>query len=259
MHFRPGRGFRADSHVSTATPYVGQIGAVPGLPDYLEAYLQDIGGVDDQEETSACVGFSFEEAIALRAAALGLKLPRGSALGCYSLGRCEEQRFDGTSGPLTDNGSQPSLVVQGITEVGLISRDAWPFDSATVNNRPTLEQIEGAGATVPIVVNGFHMIMEFGAARLARIRQALDASCPVPLVVTADGAFQQAGPSTTLTAPAKVDLDHMVTLISYDRIGRRFRILNHWGKTWADSGLVWVDEGFVLASGNLYLIDVGAK
>lgn len=164
---RLGTGFKPDTdatHDGSARDFLGAQRITPGGP---VRFLDAIGGVGNQGATSTCVGWAFVECIALRAAALGLSLPRGSELGVRNLALELEAVANGKAGaPITDTGCQPSLAVQGIRQYGLPTQAAFPFDPAHSTDRLTLSQLEAADKLVPLFVRGFYGITDTGESRI---------------------------------------------------------------------------------------------
>lgn len=268
---RSGTGFQPDTHATHDGSARDFLGAQQGTPGGPVRFLASIGGVGDQQQTESCVGWSFVECIALRAAALGLSLPRGSELGVRNLALELELVALGTPGlALTDRGAQPSLAVQGIRQFGLPSQAAFPFDPAQAARRLGLGDLESADKTVPLFVKGFYGITDDGDARITQIRQALAADIPVALAVYSGSAAFQApnDPDMNPTSRGIIGAplsyrspDHMVELVDVrdgDQ-GAEFLILNHWGRQWGTDGLAWCDESLVQVSSALYVIDIEAK
>lgn len=230
--------------------------------------------VRDQKTTSACVGFSLAEAIALRIAYLRAKAARAAGIlaaafpfpsptGIYAVARAEERRDPANgkspSTPLRDEGCQPGLAVQGLAEYGVPSSAAWPFDPATINAEPTWGELSAASA---FILNGYYAITDTGAARILAVRQAIANGFPVPAGTDVDQPFEDCASDKPITAPIGPLLGgHMISLIGYKpdpaRVGRYlFRILNHWSDQWGDAGLAWVTEEFVFALSDLTAIDI---
>jgi hypothetical protein len=257
-----GRGFRPDTlvtHDGSADAYLGT--AAPSAGKRLVDYLPSIGGVGNQGSTESCVGFAFRETIGLRAAALGLSVPLGSALGIYAGTRQLEQAFGKvTDQPLTDSGSSPALAVEFIRRFGLPSEAAFPFDAAKVCDKLTLADLETADKTVPLFVRGFYAITSEGDALIAQCKQAIDTLHPVALAVcSATGDFE-AGNGIIDAPPTPRTTDHMIELIDHREgaNGTEFLILNHWSTAWRQGGMAWCTSAFVQAANNFFVIDIGA-
>lgn len=254
------RGFRKDTRVFPSGPIHTLIGGHPVRdlpPPPAEAQLLEplirsaLGGVQDQQQCSGCVGFTFSDVIGLRMAYLGSPIPLRSGLGIYTIARAEERRDplngESVTTPLTDGGSEPGLAVQGLIAYGAPSAEIWPYDPDRINAEPGWTRLEGASACL-LPQDGYRAITESGGDFLTACRQMLAQGIPIPAAWDIDQAFEDAGPSTVVTAPDPSNLlgGHAISIIGY-RPGQ-WRILNHWGSSWADGGMVWADDSFVLAS-----------
>src|ERR1019366_6210214 len=119
-------------------------------------YLAQIGGVQNQQQTEKCVGFSIVSCIALRAAALDLTLPRGSELAVVAIAQQLEMMGEGTpNAPLLDNGCSPALAVQGIRRFGLPSQASFPFDVTRTAEKIDVSELEDADRTIGLFVHEF--------------------------------------------------------------------------------------------------------
>jgi hypothetical protein len=261
-----GLGFRRDTHATHDGDAGPLLASLPSASKRPIAYLEQVGGVLDQGQTSTCVGQAFKRAIDLRAAALGLSVPSGSAAAIRNLALQIENRLDGKLGaPIEDVGCEPSLAAQAFRTYGIPSEAAYPFDPARCTDPITLAELEDADKRIALFVRQFRGITATGDTRLAQVRQALDAGMPVVLAVNASTPeFQNYEAGTVLTAWAQGEPDHMVQLIDYaDTQSGSFDLLNSWGPTWGAArlgapGRALVDGQFVQASSHLFVVDVGA-
>lgn len=261
---RPGAGYRPDTLATHDGPASRVLGSLPGPPVDSGGgpgrFLAAIGGVGFQGYTESCVAWSLVECIALRAAALGLAVPRGSELALYALARQLALAILGTpDAPLEDRGSEPSVAVRALRLYGLPTQASRPWDPDHILDRVTLGELESGDGTLPLFVQGFHRIDDTGDDRVRAVHVALASDRPVALAVCSLlGSFQ--APEGVLSAPVEPrSPDHMVELVDWRRNSQdrlEFQLLNHWGTQWADGGLVWVDESFVGAASDLFIVDV---
>lgn len=252
-----GLGFRRDTHATHDGDAAAYLASAPNSGKRPAAYLDQVGGVLDQEQTSTCVGQAIKRAVDLRAAALGLTIPSGSATAIRNLALELEAKLDGTSSPLTDVGCEPSLAVQALRTYGLPSETACPFGPDTLTRPITLAELEDADKRVTIFVRQFRGVAATGDDRIVQVRQALDAGLPVILAVRASTPEFQGYQGGLLTAWTQGGTDHMVQLVDYSDDGR-IVLLNSWGEAWGAGGCALVDGSFVKAADHLFIVDIGA-
>lgn len=232
--------------------------------------LPQIGGIRDQGQSSACVGFSFAEVLALTIAkTLGIYMAL-SALFAYWAARAAARRVllqSPKGNPLTDGGAQPALAVIGLIDAGICSEAAKPFDVANINQEELEDEAGDAVSRLPVTISAFSVIPDgAGPVRILAVRQALALGHGVALSINSSTpAFENADGTQVLTSWGVGGWDHMVSLIDYKPDPSSpghylFRLWNHWGTTWATSsdipGTVWVDESFVNASADLTIAAV---
>jgi hypothetical protein len=213
----------------------------------LEQYIQQIY---DQGQTSSCVGWSFAQAVKLRLAVMGSPIGLPSPEAIYVCARAMEREQAGLppdGNPLQDNGTQSLLAVQAMQKWGIPSNDAWPFDPTTINNEPSLEELEVASA-FQLSGSGFARITSVGDQRIADIKQAISAGYPVQIGTSVDKAFEDYNGTGLITAPVVADIlgGHAMHLVGF-RADGAFRGVNQWGTSWGDSGLYWADPMFVMS------------
>lgn len=205
-------------------------------------------GIDDQDPTSSCVGFTLAEGIDLHARANGISLPRRSAVAVYTFGRLEANRELGLTiaeAPLKDEGCMPTLAARGMMREGVPSMAQWPFDPAHINDLPTLLEAEQASA---VRVKGWHRILSTGPQRLADMRVAISHNCGVLVGAAIDEAFEEyKGGILKPVDPEKIVGRHATLFMGYDNGESSFEGLNHWGPNWGEDGLFRVDNDWLLA------------
>jgi hypothetical protein len=262
---RPGAGYRPDTLATHDGPASRVLGSLPGPPvdsgGGPARFLAQIGGVGFQGYTESCVAWTMVECIALRAAALGLAVPRGSELALYALARQLALAILGTpDAPLEDRGSEPSVAVRALRLYGLPAQASRPWDPDHILDRVTLGELESGDGTIGLFVDGFHKIDDVGDDRVRAVHVALASDRPVALAVTSlRGDFQDPEGRVLSALPEYRDVDHMVELVDWRRSaqgGLEFQLLNHWGPQWNNGGTCWVDESFVAASADLFIVDV---
>jgi len=244
-----GKGYHADTHDhSKDMSSRALFGAAMRVPAEfsLESYMQQIW---NQLQTSSCVGWAFAQAVQLRCAVAGTPIPMPSPEAIYVAGRAEERKLAGLTpaqSPLQDNGTQPSLAVAGMGEIGIPSMTAWPFDPATINDEPNLEELEVASA---FKLTGIARVQSTDSQRLADIRQAISSGYPVAIGTQVDQAFEDYNGKGLIQAPDPNALlgGHMMHLVGY-RADGAFRGVNQWGTSWGDSGLYWASPEWVMSS-----------
>lgn len=257
-----GKGYHPDTHDKSADLSARALfGAIMRLPaEYsLESFMV---GIYDQLQTSSCVGWAFAQAVMLRCAVVGTPIGLPSPEAIYLIARALERKLLGLTAaqsPLQDNGSQPSLAVQGMAELGIPSNLAWPFDPSTINTEPNLEELEVASA---FKMQGAYRINSDGDQRVQDVKQAISSGYPVAIGTQVDQAFEDySGGSAIITAPNPAHLlgGHMMHLVGYRSDGA-FRGVNQWGGSWGDRGLYWADASFVMSQylSDIYVITVGA-
>ncbi|GAC1475548.1 MAG: C1 family peptidase [Vulcanimicrobiaceae bacterium] len=214
--------------------------ALPGEASY-EGLIAEIW---DQGATSSCVGQAIARAAMLRCAIQQTPIARPSAQGVYTIARAEARLLP--SEKLVDEGSFPRLAMKGIQEYGVAEDREWPFDPGTINDDPDLLKLEDASA---FILSGFYRVDSVGHDRALDVMQALSEGFPLVIGVSVDQAFEDASPTTIVTAPGTSLGGHMLCLVGYDQKGpnntTRFRICNSWGPDWADHGFVWADEAWL--------------
>jgi hypothetical protein len=254
---RFGKGYHPDTHdKSKDIPARALFGAIMRLPaEYsLEQFIAQIW---DQGQTSACVGWAFAQAVMLRAAAAGTPIGLPSPVAWYTGARATERSLAGLTpeqSPLQDNGSSPSIAVSAAQLMGIPSNVAWPFDPATINDEPDLEQLEIASAFKLV---GAYRIDSSGSQRIQDVKQAISSGYPVAIGTSVDQAFEDYNGTGLIQAPDPANIlgGHMMHLVGYRSDGS-FRGVNQWGTSWGDSGLYWAAPGFVTSSlmSDLYVL-----
>ena len=202
----------------------------------------------DQGGTSSCTGFAFWRAIDTRLGFDGVKVTPHSPQGIYTIGRCLDRgRFpEGATEPLGDNGAMPSDVADGCRRYGVPTEQVWPFNPATINDEPSLDELLNAGG---FVVKELYRIDAVGADRVRALQAAIAAGYPVVFGTDVDQAFEDYS-GKGLVAPSRRSLGgHMLcgglayeTLPSGEVV---FTGANSWGTSWGDAGFFHYDDAFL--------------
>ncbi len=265
-HKRYAKGWNRDLHPDVTGGLVPQsrhlFGAVRGLgtESILDSYV-DV--VRDQSTTSECVGFASARIVHMRCAIMGTRIAWPSTAFIYALARM--QALAHPEDALSDSGSQPYLAVQVMQEWGIPSDADFPFDPATVNDKPTLRKAEEAAS---FILSGIYRIDLVGASRVAAVQQALDNKFPVMLGVQVDQAFEDYSGDAPVTAPNPAGLlgGHMLPLTGYTTktgsVSREllFRGVNSWSEGWGDKGFFWATPAWLEDenAGDIYVCTVSA-
>jgi hypothetical protein len=220
-------------------------GANPASAD-LTKYVDEVW---DQEQASACVGFATSRAVMVRCAVMGTPIARPSRVAPYTWARAAERA--GASVPLQDQGCEPADAVAGIAKWGICSDAVWPFDMATINDEPTLEDLEDSAI---VLISGSYSIDTEGADRLNDVCQALAAGYPVTIGVQVDNAFEAYMGKGCVTAPiASQELGgHDLCLLGYETQADGsiwVRGVNSWTSGWGDHGYFWADMAWLTDAG----------
>lgn len=296
-------GFHPDTLVLASHLFPGQtvlsvLGAAPEVfPDVIvnSDLIPLAGGIRNQMQSSGCVGFTFAEVLSLIFAGLGLTRIF-SAFFFYWLGRAEGRQAGGlpTTTKLTDGGTSPALVVQGLGVAGAALEAAMPsVDMSKVNDDERSGAASDAAPRIPLVVTAFvaieadndtdteNAVLQGLLPRSdgKRGRAVLIAVCADPLQV-ADGS-KVVEPSLTGRIDHMLEAVDAVKVVSFDPatmtgtltngltlewvvapvVGQYvYRLQNHWAEEGSPKcdipGTAWVSRAFILAAQFKFLIDV---
>lgn len=181
--------------------------------------------IEDQEESSSCVGFAVGAAVEYLSGAN----QRVSKLAIYTASRALERPAPGV---LTDNGCMPLSALAAITanESALVADKLWPFKAKHVNKRLPLDIYQSAeGSTVD-----YYRIGD-ASARSSLVKHAIGQGFPVVFAMKirdeyVSGPDYYRAESTDRTVVGS----HMQAITGYDR--EWFRVRNSWGIEWANRG-----------------------
>jgi C1A family cysteine protease len=191
--------------------------------------------VPDQLSTSSCVGCAFSTAVYLRAAVAGNPIARPSRKAIYDVARM----IEAPHAPLADEGSVPSLAIQGMRDYGMVAEDRWPLTDDAVNVMPPLDVFQHAvDATL-----GEHYRITAGAGASMLIKMALSRGYVPALAIPVEQAFEDYSSGVYNWTGGPALGSHMVACVGFDSKG--LLICNSWGPSWGMNGLVRVAESFV--------------
>lgn len=189
----------------------------------------------DQGDTSACVGFATTTAVRLVAALGSSPLPPLSPLSVYATARILDDN------DMSDHGTRPRAALKAVQKYGVVSEDRWPFDPDMVTTPVPLDVIQ---AGVQARIDKYYRIMSTGEARLQELRRAI-ASGYVPVFgMDIDDAYDYLGNDDYVPGGA-VRGSHYQCLIGYS--ARKFRVLNSWGSGWAQNGMGWLPNTWMVS------------
>jgi C1A family cysteine protease len=83
--------------------------------------------------------------------------------------------------------------------------------------------------------------------RLDQIKGALAYGHPVIIGLRTTSAFHSLRQSEIYRYPDQFTGHHSVTLVGYDERKQAFKLINSWGKRWADGGFGWIDYNTLMA------------
>jgi hypothetical protein len=251
-----GKGHVSDPDGHMLTSVQRLFGAASPMPK--KASLRDFcPEIGDQQTTSMCVGWGFRTGIYTRLKFKGITLSsEPSAQGIYSVGRCIDRPSPNTK--LKDEGSMPNQVARGLTEWGVPLVEDWPFDPATVDDEPTLDQLESESR---LKLLGYYGLRESDAELLkARFRQAIVNGFPVPLATQVDQKFEDYQGKGLITFPTGRNFGgHYTCAIGYEDTassGFVIEVANSWGTSWGSGGYYFADEKFFVQTVDRYVMDV---
>jgi hypothetical protein len=223
-------------------PRIGAIRATPiPLKTNNRAKLDSsVGGpgILDQGQTSSCEGHAHASAITLYFACLGKPIPLVSPVGLYqgALLLQRQPNTDGTLPPLSDDGTEPSLIIQAMSEFGASSADTYgnyPADPSTITSEPTLAQLE---AEQNFVLNGAYFMASTGDDKVRDLMACLAAGEFVTDAIPASGPEFQ-GYSGGVLGALSGPIDHANLIVDYEWDGSNLSSVivycaNSWGMQW---------------------------
>lgn len=222
------------------------VGIVTGSAD-LSAYLD---AIEDQGQTSACVGYANARAIHCSAQKLQFggpspwSVPKPSKRGLYSLAR-EEETTD-FSHPISDNGSVPGLMVQAcLQDVGIPLERDFPTPG-DINEKVPAEVLAKA---IGLKAQQVHQIDAAGSTRVDDCCQALLEGFWFTMAIQVGDSYENATSDAPVYPPGNGTVygGHDVAIGGFKTVnGRRyFHNAGSWGPTFGNGGWVWLDESYL--------------
>ena len=198
-------------------------------------------GILDQGQTGSCEGHAHASAVTLYFACLGKAIPLVSPVGLYTGARIVSRQpdADGTLPALSDDGTEPGLIVQAMQTLGACSAATWgdyPADPVTINDEPTLAKLE---AEADFTLDGAYFITSSGDQKVRDLMGCLAAGIPVTDAIPASGPEFQGytgGVLGALSGP----IDHANLIVDYEWDGTNLssivlHCVNSWGM-WGEAG-----------------------
>lgn len=145
-----------------------------------------------------------------------------------------------------DSGTQLRIAAKQLKNVGICPEATWPYDISKFKVDPGLEARTIASDNR---LEGFYALNSYGKQRLDDIDAAINANHPVPFGTTVGTNFQNPERNTVLDVPQDSIGGHAMSIVGRRRRAngaREYLLLNHWSDQWADDGLVWVTENYIL-------------
>jgi intein/homing endonuclease len=201
-----------------------------------------------------CEGHAHASGITLRFALLGTPIPIVSPVGVYDVARLISRtpNADGTVPALSDDGTEPNLVISGLSEWGACSAVTWgdyPASSATINDEPTPQDMMLAG---DFKLDGAYFLTSTGDQYITDLMTALAAGYPCSDAIAASGsAFQ--GYTGGVLGPLDDAVDHANLIVDYEWDGSNLSsvvayCVNSWSASWGEADVAGLAGGMYRAN-----------
>jgi hypothetical protein len=191
-------------------------------------------GVRNQQQVGACEGFGHSSGITIGAAIAGKPIPIRSWKGPYTLARVLAEVADasGEFPPLTDSGTEPSLILQAGQTWGWPAATDWPDgtpDPSTINDPPNLAGLEAAE---PFKLSGAYFLTSQGEQFCRDLMTALASGYVATNAIAASSSTFNDYSSGVL-GPLDDDVDHCTLYLDFSWDGTNissvvFDALNSW-------------------------------
>jgi hypothetical protein len=228
---------RLKFHILKALRGLG-VSALPLASNNRRWLLPSVGGpgILFQADTSSCEGHGWASGVTLRYASLRTPIPLASPICMYDGARVLSRGLnpDGTLPKLTDEGTEPSLIVSAMTRWGIASAEKWgdyPASSSTINNEPTLDELETAGE---FELDGAYFLSSEGDQFCYDLMTALASGYPcVSAIAASNPSFQNY--TGGVLGPLGPQVDHASLWVDYDFDGTNLSSLVFYGvNSWGD-------------------------
>lgn len=258
---------RLESHRVGASPLPASVDLGPYEPTRLDQGTTATAG------TGTCYAHAFAAAVYTAAGARGAGLgwvPSPLTLQAATRGLERAASHPGDLLPkLADcpEGAELADVVTvgnryGVRPIGvLVNGRNSDVNTMNVNVEPDFGELEASGKRL---VMGPYTVDATDAGLSDTVAAALAMRAPAPLLIAffADRAFSMLQPGDVMGAPDESDpggSGHAVYIVGYRTLsnGKRiFIVSNSWGAPWCDNGRCWVNEDFLKAIWEGWLMDV---
>ncbi len=230
------------------------LGALPLPPktNNRQFLLPSLGGpgILDQHDTSSCEGHAHASGITLRFAIARKPIALVSPVGIYDVARMISRipNADGTLPILSDDGTEPNLVISGLGEWGCCSAASWgnyPASSVNINDEPSVQQLE---ATSEFELQGAYAMQSSGDQFVRDLMTAMASGFPVSSAIAASSnAFQSY--SGGVLGPLDDQVDHASLWVDFenwdgsDLSKVTFVGCNSWSPAWGWSDIDGISGG----------------
>lgn len=211
-------------------------------------------GILNQGPTSACEGHAPASGITLSCAIRKKPVPLISPIGLYTMARvlARTPNADGTLPPLTDDGTEPSLVLQAAQQWSILSAASWgnyPANPMTINSEPTFAELESSGTSA---FGGGYFLTSSGDQFCKDVMTAMAAGYVLTGAIAASGATFQNYRGGIL--PALDDqVDHATLWIDYEWDGTNLSSLVVYGaNSWGGEPGGWGESDAPGITGGMY-------
>lgn len=256
---RFGTGWKRDVNPEAHKTTQALFGAAARLPPEALELLRWTGQPKDQKRTSSCVGQAIAKATAIRLRkTMGEQAPlEPSAQAIYAF--AVRRGMEDPTAKMRDEGCVPADAMAAVSEMGVPSEEAWPFDPEAIEKDPPWDVFSNAAKFSHF--DWFRINVD-GAYRSTAIAQALAKGYPVIFGLDLWQAYMDHREGTIQKADDDRVGGHMQVIVGYRTApnGREFLVMNSWGEEWGERGFAWIHEG-VLASeraSDFYVITVAA-
>jgi C1A family cysteine protease len=224
----------SDLATRNARELVGGASKTPTSASVREFFYQ----VEDQGESSACVGFAVGAVIEALAVSQSASLGRISKVALYTATRSIEKPFPAK---LSDDGCMPSVMLAALISDGgaMVSEKSWPFDIKAVNRRLPLDVYQASDG----LLIDYHRIGGAGETRVDLVRRAISKGLPVAFAMNVDSAYVDLPNHGVYTQCVKPTGSHMQVVTGYFK--SVFEVRNSWGSEWSSKGYGHVHGDFL--------------